>query len=90
MATSRQQIGTQDSLVRELREIVGDKNVLSEPDELLVYECDAYTLEKRLPGVVVLPRSTAEVVKIVKLCARQELPIIPRGAGTSLCGQLRC
>lgn len=55
-------------------------------DELLVYECDAYTLEKHLPGVVVLPRTTEEVVAVVKLCAAHQLPIIPRGAGTSLSG----
>src|SRR5204863_6736231 len=53
---------------------------------LLVYECDAYTLEKNLPNFVVLPRSTEEVVAIVKLCAKQDIPFIPRGAGTSLSG----
>lgn len=54
--------------------------------ELAVYECDAYTLEKALPQVVVLPRSTAEVAAVVRLCRREGLPIIPRGAGTSLSG----
>jgi glycolate oxidase len=43
-------------------------------------------LEKHLPGVVVLPRNTEEVVAVVKLCAQEGLPIIPRGAGTSLSG----
>src|SRR5207249_7254300 len=55
-------------------------------EELLVYECDAYTLEKNLPNVVVLPRTTEEVSKIATLCAEQNVPIIPRGAGTSLSG----
>ena len=70
----------------ELRGLVGVQNVLSHGHELLVYECDGYTLEKRLPGVVVLPRTTAEVQAVVKLCAAHGLPIIPRGAGTSLSG----
>ena len=70
----------------ELRAIVGEEGVLSKPEELLVYECDAYTLEKSRPNVVVLPRSTEEVVAIVKLCAKHEVPFIPRGAGTSLSG----
>jgi glycolate oxidase len=52
----------------------------------MVYECDAYTLEKRLPGAVVLPRTTGQVAQIIKLCARHQLPVIPRGAGTSLSG----
>ncbi len=73
-------------VIRELRAIVGADGVIAGEEELLVYECDAYTLEKHLPGVVVLPRSTAEVSAIVQLCARHGLPIIPRGAGTSLSG----
>lgn len=72
--------------VRALQAIVGGENVISANDELLVYECDAYTLEKHLPGVVVLPKTVEEVVAVVKLCANRGLPIIPRGAGTSLSG----
>jgi len=73
-------------LAEELRAIVSHDGVLADPAELHVYECDAYTLEKSLPNVVVLPRNTAEVAAIVKLCARNNLSIIPRGAGTSLSG----
>lgn len=69
-----------------LRAIVGAENVIAGDQELLVYECDAYTLEKQLPNVVVLPRTTEEVVAVVKLCAQHQIPIIPRGAGTSLSG----
>jgi glycolate oxidase len=67
---------------------VGKQNVISGEDELLVYECDAYTLERTLPNVVVLPRSTGEVCRIVKICAEHGVPIIPRGAGTSLSGSV--
>src|SRR5216117_3375179 len=73
-------------LVDELRAIVGDDGVVSKPEELLVYECDAYTLERNLPTAVVFPRTTEQVVAVVKLCAKQNVPIIPRGAGTSLSG----
>src|SRR5580765_5169967 len=75
-------------IVASLVEIVGRENVVSGEHELLVYECDAYTLEKRLPNVVVLPRSTKEVSEVAKLCARHNVPIIPRGAGTSLSGSV--
>lgn len=75
-------------IVDALFSIVGKENVIHGEHELLVYECDAYTLEKNLPNVVVLPRSTDEVAKIVKLCAQHKLPIIPRGAGTSLSGSV--
>jgi glycolate oxidase len=73
-------------LFDELRALVGPDAVLTNPEELLVYECDAYTLEKSLPSAAVLPRTVEEVVNVVKFCARHQLPIIPRGAGTSLSG----
>ncbi len=73
-------------VLNDLRAIVGPDGVIAGEQELLVYECDAYTMEKHLPGVVVLPRSTEEVAAIVRLCAQHQLPIIPRGAGTSLSG----
>lgn len=78
----------QRKLSRALRAIVGDAAVVDKPDELLVYECDAYTLEKNPPNAVVLPRTTEQISQIVKLCASLNVPIIPRGAGTSLSGSL--
>ncbi|MDB6024609.1 MAG: putative FAD-linked oxidoreductase [Verrucomicrobiales bacterium] len=68
--------------------IVGKENVVYGEQELLVYECDAYTLEKNLPNVVLLPRSTDQISQVVKICAQEKLPIIPRGAGTSLSGSV--
>ncbi len=68
--------------------IVGRENVICGDQELLVYECDAYTLEKQLPNAVVLPKTTDEVAAVVRLCAEHRLPVIPRGAGTSLSGSV--
>lgn len=73
-------------LLEALRAIVGPGGVVAGGDDLVVYECDAYTLEKKLPDAVVLPRSTAEVAAVVRLCDTHQLPIIPRGAGTNLSG----
>ena len=73
-------------ILRKLIQIVGRDNVISAENELIVYECDAYTLEKNLPNVVTLPRTTAEVSQIVTLCAQHKIPVIPRGSGTSLSG----
>ena len=74
--------------IEGLRAIVGREAVITNPEELTVYECDAYTLEKHLPAVVVLPNNAEEVVAVVKLCAQHNLPIIPRGAGTGLSGSV--
>jgi len=70
----------------ELRRIVGDDGLLVDRDELLVYECDGFTIEKSIPDVVVFPASTDDVVAIVKLCNQYQVPFVPRGAGTSLAG----
>ena len=73
-------------LIRALRKIVGNENVVVEPAELMVYECDGYTLDKARPEVVVLPASTEEAVRVVQLLAREGIPFVPRGAGTGLSG----
>jgi glycolate oxidase len=74
------------SLVDDLRRIVGSDGVLSAHSDLVVYECDGFTIEKNCPDVVVFPRTTEQVSQIVRLCNRYEVPFLPRGAGTSLAG----
>ncbi len=74
------------AFLNELRRLVGLEHVIAEPADLLVYECDAYTLEKQSPEVVVLPANTAEVAAVVQACGRHGASLVPRGAGTSLSG----
>lgn len=73
-------------LERKLKALVGEDNVLSAPEDLLVYECDAETLDTALPDVVVLPGSTSEVQGVVRLAREYAVPVTPRGAGTGLSG----
>src|SRR6185369_2200961 len=75
-----------DKLTEELRAIVGKTSVLSEPDELLVYECDGLPQHKFRPRAVVFPSSTEETSAVMRLLARERLPFTPRGAGTGLSG----
>ena len=42
---------------------------------------------RQLPIGVVIPRTIDDLVKTVALCEDADLPILPRGAGTSMCGQ---
>jgi len=73
-------------LVDELREIVGPDGVLAARPDLLVFECDCYQIEKNSPDVAVFPRNTDEVARVVRAAGRHGVPIVPRGAGTSLSG----
>ena len=73
-------------IISQLREIVGPENVLAARSDLLVYECDGFVIEKNSPDVVVFPRHTSDISRIVKLCNASGVPFLPRGAGTSLAG----
>src|ERR1700738_2086611 len=73
-------------LENQLREVVGRDSVITSPSELLVYECDGYTIEKNTPQIVVFPSTTEQVVAIVKACNEANVTFLPRGAGTSLAG----
>ncbi|HMJ24777.1 MAG TPA: FAD-linked oxidase C-terminal domain-containing protein [Pyrinomonadaceae bacterium] len=75
-----------DQLIKNLRAIVGRENVLSEPEELLVYECDGLPQHKHPPRAVVFPTSTEETSEVLQLLARERVSFAPRGAGTGLSG----
>lgn len=75
-----------DTLHERLEAIVGPGGVLSAASDLVVYECDGYTIEKNKPDVVVFPTSTEQIAQIVKVCNELNLPFLARGAGTSLAG----
>jgi len=70
---------------RRLAELLGPQGVLEDPYELALYEYDG-SVEKATPELVVLPRSTAEVVGIMRVAAEYRIPVVARGAGTGLSG----
>lgn len=73
-------------LVGQLRRIVGHNHVLTSESDRIVYECDAFMIERRMPGAVVLPCTVDEVQRVVQLLHRARVPFVPRGAGTGLSG----
>ncbi|MFN7869195.1 MAG: FAD-binding oxidoreductase, partial [Planctomyces sp.] len=60
--------------LQRLRDIVGGQRVLDAPDELVVYECDGYVIEKNAPDVVLFPQTADEVQRIVRECLRFRIP----------------
>lgn len=74
------------TLIADLRRVAGDDGVLANHSEMLVYECDGFVIEKNCPDVVVFPRTAQQVAAIVQLGNEYDVPVLPRGAGTSLAG----
>ena len=74
------------SLVDELREALGPEHVVTEPEQLRVYECDGLTGHRAIPELVVLPGSTEDVQTVLRACHRDQVPFVARGAGTGLSG----
>ncbi len=75
-----------DAIVEDLRDVVGRASVLSDPDELLVYECDGLPQHKYRPRAVVFPSSTEETSAVMRALAGAGVPFTARGAGTGLSG----
>ncbi len=72
-------------LIRDLRRAVGEKWVLHNPEDLIVYEYDA-TIERGLPEAVVLPDDAHQVAEVVRIARRHDVSLTARGAGTGLSG----
>lgn len=65
--------------------LLGPRGYLDRPEDLALYEYDG-SVDKGRPDLVVFPRSTDEVVRIVKIAAEHGVPVVGRGAGTGLSG----
>jgi glycolate oxidase len=72
-------------LMRKLARVVGHDAVLWRREDVMLYEYDGLSVTAP-PDVVVFPSATAHVVEIVKLAAREGVPVVARGAGTGLSG----
>lgn len=73
-------------IVDRLRAILPHDAVIDAPAETRAYDCDALTAYRCQPLAAVLPRTTAEVSTILRLCHEEGVPVVPRGSGTSLAG----
>ncbi|AHD08251.1 FAD-linked oxidase C-terminal domain-containing protein [Phaeobacter gallaeciensis] len=73
-------------LALRLAAVLPDDALVQDPAETRAYECDALTAYKCPPMLVVLPRTTKEVSDVLRICYAAGVPVVPRGAGTSLAG----
>ncbi|NNG08268.1 MAG: FAD-binding protein [Desulfobacteraceae bacterium] len=73
------------TITDEIRSIVGAEWFLDTPEDLATYSYDAF-LPEFMPDGIIVPGNTKEISKIMHLANREKINIIPRGAGTNICG----
>ncbi|MFK7792241.1 MAG: FAD-linked oxidase C-terminal domain-containing protein [Devosiaceae bacterium] len=79
-------VAKRDEVIAGLHTIVPGEGVITDPKQLVPYETDAFTAYRRVPLAVVLPQTTEQVSALMKYCNAHGVPVVPRGAGTSLAG----
>lgn len=79
-------ISRRGDIINSLAKLVPDDCLITDERELVPFETDAFIAYRRLPLVVVLPETTEQVAALIKYCHEDGVPIVPRGAGTSLAG----
>ncbi len=72
-------------LIKKLTDIVGKEAVLTSEEDRICYSYDA-TRKIALPDVIVKPKNTEEISKIVKIANQEKIPVVPRGAGSGFVG----
>jgi len=72
----------------KLEEIVGRENLIFEPEKMVDYSHDEFSLRDiaHSPEIVVKPKGSQEVSAIMKLANSERIPVTPRGGATGLCG----
>lgn len=78
--------GLPQDLIKRLEDIVGEKYVLRDEENLEKYSRDETMGLQAFPDVVVKVRSADEVSKIIRLAGEYAVPVTPRGLGTGLSG----
>ena len=73
----------------QLAAILPPSALLTAAEDTRPYECDALTVYRELPAAVAIPDNEAQVVEILKRCHAARVPVVARGAGTSLSGGAR-
>src|SRR6478735_10611324 len=73
-------------IITGLGRLVPREALIVSEDERRAFETDGLTAYRQMPMAVVLPSTTEEVAAILRFCHENGVKVVPRGAGTSLCG----
>jgi glycolate oxidase len=72
--------------IEAFKKIIGEQFVFVDEESLQHYSHDETETLSYLPGVVIKPRTSAEISEVMKICHRDGIHVTPRGAGTGLSG----
>jgi FAD/FMN-containing dehydrogenase len=70
----------------ELKAAVGSGSWLDSPDDVAPFVADFRRLYHGATPLVLLPRNVDEVAKILRICNREEVAVVPHGGNTGYCG----
>jgi glycolate oxidase len=73
--------------IKKLREIVGDDNARDNKADLYVYGSDS-SVHEAMPEAIVRPQNVEQVQQIMRYVNSEKIPVIPRGSGSGMCGQV--
>jgi len=79
-------LSRRNKIVSGLRSIVSGEGVVDDPTEMKPFETDGFLAYRFMPLAVVLPETTQEISAVLKFLSEEGVPVVPRGAGTSLSG----
>ena len=79
-------LASKAQLVARFLEVLPEESVIYDEVETRAYECDGLAAYRCPPMVAVLPTSTQQVSDVLRICHEMGVPVVPRGAGTSLSG----
>ena len=69
------------SLISELRRLVGPQHVLTEKEDLIPYAFDGTAAAKQMAGCVTFATTKEQVAAILKLANQTKTPVVTRGSG---------
>jgi D-lactate dehydrogenase (cytochrome)/glycolate oxidase len=72
-------------IIKEIENIVGEKNYTTKIEDIYCYARDASIL-KYLPEIVIRPQNTDQVAEIMNLASKNLIPVTPRGGGSGAAG----
>ncbi len=75
-----------EQFLAELGRVLSPDQIIVDPVELSVYECDGFTIARARPAAVLFPADTRQVSEVMKILSSMGAPIVPRGSGTGLAG----